>query len=524
MFSNTFRTLFLALGAAPLVFSSAVYADRKSEIENSLARFDRNPLVEMNQTLPKRDANGNIVSRVETPFAADDVINRGFVEHRDRYRKNICKTVGNARICLKDVEPGRAPIGTDDRAEDLVDNGDKLLSTLEDMETGKLKSAKLAESPWSDDYWPIYKGMLAARYADMGFPADKDWSRNKGYVTDPIRTMAAILSGQNSSSIDMLSPAEKYDLLVGDSAGTLTDVMWQDGEGYYRDQGTVEIWMGLCHGWAPVSYMLPRPTSVVTMVAADGKSKIRFFPSDIKALATLLWAKAEVPSSFVGGRCDDKNPKLDSNGRVISKQCFDTNPGTWHLSVVNQIGVSKRSFVMDATYDYEVWNQPVYSYQYSYFNPKTLKETSKLADARVAIADVTKDKFAKYRSKRAAFLVGVAMDVSYVVETQPSHRLTDSPSQDVLQSVRYMYDLELDANGKIIGGEWYTNLHPDFLWTPPAGARVESVADRFARSNWDGSGPLPQDWSKAAIRASQYGQPLAKIVDTLILRSRVSAR
>jgi hypothetical protein len=37
--------------------------------------------------------------------------------------------------------------------------------------------------------------------------------------------------------------------------------------------------------------------------------------------------------------------------------------------------------VIDASYDYEVWNQPVYAYTYRYFNPETGKEAKILSAA-----------------------------------------------------------------------------------------------------------------------------------------------
>ena len=43
--------------------------------------------------------------------------------------------------------------------------------------------------------------------------------------------------------------------------------------------------MGICHGWAPAAFMVQRPTKMVEVLAADGKTKIKFYPSDIKALA-----------------------------------------------------------------------------------------------------------------------------------------------------------------------------------------------------------------------------------------------
>src|SRR5688572_29322977 len=123
--------------------------------------------------------------------------------------------------------------------------------------------------------------------------------------------------------------------------------------------------MGYCHGWSPASFMMERPKHVIKVTAADGRTQIPFYPSDIKALATALWANANPPIRFISGRCESKKPKEDRNGRVTDPDCFDTNPGAWHLAVVNQVGVSKRSFVFDSSYDYEVWTQPAYSYEYT---------------------------------------------------------------------------------------------------------------------------------------------------------------
>ena len=211
--------------------------------------------------------------------------------------------------------------------------------------------------------------MLGCRYADSGFPGSSDWLDNRNYIE--ANPAPRIVESGDQDAIRRLSPSEKYDLLVGDPDGTLTTAMWAQGRGFYERSGEVESWMGICHGWAPAAYMLPRPTRYVDALAADGRTKLRFYPSDIKALASLLWANAATLSRFIGSRANDKDPPMDANGRLLSARAFDTNPGTWHMSVVNQIGVARRSFVIDATYDYEVWNQPVYSYRYSYFNPLT---------------------------------------------------------------------------------------------------------------------------------------------------------
>src|SRR3989344_1859020 len=178
--------------------------------------------------------------------------------------------------------------------------------------------------------------------------------------------------------------------------------------------------MGICHGWAIASYMMDRPSKAVKVLAADGETEITFYPADVKALASLLWATNAGETKFIGGRCDVKKPKKNKIGRVTDEGCFDTNPGSWHLAVVNQVGVSKRSLVMDATFDYEVWNHPVVSYNYSYFNPKTKQPVETMEEATVALEDFPKDKFADLRDRKTAYVVGVSMDVDYTVETEPT--------------------------------------------------------------------------------------------------------
>jgi hypothetical protein len=482
------------------------------DIQRTLDAFEQDPKAAMNRLPDKRDAATKDGTPAPNPFAPADIAEGTYVLHRDTVRGKFAKMVDGVIVTFEDVIPGRAGIEAKDHAEDLVDT--LKYQKPSEMDAAKLTTASLEVSPWSDDYWAVYLGGLGKRYADPDFPAAEDWKKNFDYIS--AHPVAAIAASGDEKAIDLLSPSEKYDLLVGDTSRGLTSSMWSQGKYYYDEKGSVETWMGICHGWAPASYMLPRPSRAVTAIAADGKTKLRFYPSDIKALASLLWANARTVSKFIGTRSSDKEPKTDEVGRVLSSQVFDTNPGTWHLAVVNQIGVSKRSFVIDATYDYEVWNQPFYAYEYRYFNPQAMTYASDLGAATVARGDFAKDRFAKYRGPNGVAFAGVAMRVNYVVETEPSHNEVDTPKNDAMKSVDYYYDLELDASEKIVGGEWYMNRHPDFLWTPPKRARAVTPADALAKGRWDLAAKLPSAWRRAAVQSSASGLPLAKIVEQLI--------
>ena len=475
------------------------------DINSYLQSFQQDPVESMNRQPLKHDAETEPAVEAQTFFDEESIAEKEYVTARDAVRDRVYR--------LEEISPGRAAYRANDRAEDLVD--EFMYSGLEIMERNNLMTAELDVSPWSDDYWPIYKGVLGNRYADQEFPGVKDWKRNFDYIQQ--HSASGILASGNTSKVNKLSPSEKFDAIIDDDNETLTRRMWSQGKYYYEANGSVATWMGICHGWASAAYLLPRPSGTTT-VKTSGDTEITFYPSDIKALASLLWAEVRTPTRFIGGRCNDKDPDIDSDtGRVISERCFDTNPGSWHLSVVNQIGASKRSFVMDATYDYEVWNQPIRAYTYRYFNPKKMRYSDSLSGANVSMTEFDNDPFHRYRSNSASSVVGIAMRVAYIVETGPNHNTADSESYDKIKAVTYYYDVELDPAGRIIGGEWYTNKHPDFLWTAPPRTRAKTSYDHQVSGEWHKNEPLPGSWKRAARRSARAdGAPLAAIVENLI--------
>ena len=62
-----------------------------------------------------------------------------------------------------------------------------------------------------------------------------------------------------------------------------------------------------------------------------------------------------------------------------------------------------------------------------------------------------------------------------MVENEPRQ---GEPYPDDMYTVTYWYDLELDAQNNIIGGEWLSNYHPDFLWTKKRNSRPQNTVDR----------------------------------------------
>lgn len=484
------RTLVFSL--LILGFSTAAQAVEtpKEIIEKDLARFQKNS-VEFMQSLPRKlRSRGNTVDFDTKVQVRELILSRG----QNSFKADI---------------PGS------DNIQQLLEMSD-VMTNLKEMEAASLTRGKVAVQPWSDDYWPIKKGILGNRYTDPEFRKNSTWDEYNKYIE--AHPLKEIFESLDQARINQLGPAEKYDLLFFEGIPFLSKVSWLEGKRYWDEKGEVESWMGICHGWAAASYMLPRPTNKIDVMAADGKTLVSFYPSDIKALASLLWAKVRTPTAFLGGRCNDKDPSFDEHGRMTSEDCFDINPGTWHISLINKVGRAKESFIMDTTFDYEVWNQPLLSYSYTYFNPITMKEVKTMKEALVELKDFEKDKFRKYRGEKTKYVVGVFLEATYMVETSPNHNEVDSEERDMWDRAGYFYDLELDENMEIIGGEWYQNAHPDFLWNPAKGAKAMSVGDYYllGSGQWDGKSPLSNQYKRMAVESARRGQPLARIVESLI--------
>lgn len=406
-----------------------------------------------------------------------------------------------------------SPVLSNDLATDLVDLGvvEANIKTLDQM---KLTTAELKIKPWSDSYWPTYKGQIGNRYADPKFPNSKIFQENLNYINEV--SAKTIIEQNNSDRINQLSPSEKYDLLVGDLGYSLTKFSWAQGQNYLDQNGPVPTWMGICHGWAAAAHLNQPVSHKPITIQLANKISLTFFPSDIKALQSLLWANAPPPSRSTGGRCRTNNPDRDSLGRIIDPNCQDTNPATFHLALINQLGLHQRSFIMDATYDEEVWNFPISGYTYKYFNPQTLEPSTNLEKSMIPVEKFSVDKFKTYRSAAARFIVGVIMDDTYVIEIVPDHEAQEKSS---FSTVRHYYDLELDENFQIIGGEWYSKSHPDFMWTFEQNSTAVSPFEKEINStDWKIDEPPPASWTVLAQKASSRGQPLLAIIQGLLSR------
>ncbi|KAL0483072.1 hypothetical protein AKO1_014974 [Acrasis kona] len=272
--------------------------------------------------------------------------------------------------------------------------------------------------PWSDSYWPSNKAGIAWRW--LSNPTNESKSFNyKLHDKEELHKLSL-------EELSTLSPAEKFDIYQGRYDYPTVKSEWK------RTGPNDSEWEGLCHGWAPAAayYKQPSPTEVKN---SDGLI-IPFGSSDVKALLTYYVAlyMDEAETSYLGTRCN-----FDIQGSQKAKEnttaCRDTNAGAFHVAIANEIGIHKRSFMADTDRSYEVWNQPV-----STFNYTILGES---------IHNSTKN-------------VHVLMDIAWATEIEPEWNAVNT----TVEGTQMEYDLELDNQGNIIGGAYRTYERMDFLW------------------------------------------------------------
>jgi uncharacterized protein YuzE len=419
-------------------------------------------------------------------------------------------------------------------------------------------SGEAAQVPWAGNYWPTYQDSINHPWdgKDSDSPAKKyEKAFNGNNVEDSVsrafgidsRTTAKVCKEDSECNKDLGEACSKR---IGKEEGKC-----------------IPTWFGICHAWSPAAILEPEPKHPVT------HNGVTFKVNDLKALISLTYDKTE--TKFISLRCNKNNGKneieYDEYGRPIPRDesCQDTNPGTFHVIVSNYLGILKKAFVEDRTFDFEVWNQPVRAFNVGKLEEVTAKRANQLigvvqgATKTEQSGAVAKDKwvnlgpyevtpgsvvrvdmtgtndadlFVRFGAKPKAgepsattndcrpylegsnescdlivpegqheVYIGVRgyeptsdyklaisyggttpdaytfnPDASrfYYVETELSYISESAANQDGNLSSQidhythkdnYNYVLELDVNGKIIGGEWVgasKKAHPDFLWLP----------------------------------------------------------
>ncbi|WP_437760155.1 hypothetical protein [Sorangium sp. So ce1389] len=362
-------------------------------------------------------------------------------------------------------------------------------------------------SAFASNWWPQRQNGIADRWN----------STNKNY-------------SDRTSDPDNLSPVEKYDLLVhpgqleslGSIATWSTDDLrrppylrnppfiqpavvvagpatrWElQHHGLY--QGVYpEYWWGHCNGWS--AYVAaegagPRRDirvklagDTVTECAAGEAGCVLFRMADIEALMSELYFSDSV--TFAGRRCETRADRTmrDVYGRPIDPACRDLNPATMHVAMTGLLGVGAKPlndssterqrlmFVVDHTWDVEVWSFPV-----KQFSIDVIEEVNSMEAARLLCGGAYQgaDCYNYRFNPNARRFARVAARFWMISDSVTGDTLLLPPDQrNVPLSVSELhYLLELDDNLTILGGEWIKNpsivngvngkeLHPDYVWMP----------------------------------------------------------
>lgn len=306
-----------------------------------------------------------------------------------------------------------------------------------------------AKATWSGSYWPTYQGGVSYRWQ-----VNRSQSENyRDYIYQPMT--AAQSQNLSSDQLNLLSPAEKYDLLVGRTDFPLTRSEQQNVQSVARQLGNVPTWNGICHGWAAASTREPQPGATARVNLPDGRS-MDFNYSDLQALSSRTYSDFNTYQyAFIGGRCDSQRVDVDANGRPTDANCRDVNPGTFHLVIGEFIGHKQQSFIADISNDEQVWNQPITGYQMQASNLRAFNP---------------QDGTAAIRAPGTTQLIDINVDLTFTDEAANSF----NPTPAAKDKMHVSYQLELDANGMVIGGEWTSKDRPDFLWQVTSAPNIQN--------------------------------------------------
>ena len=308
---------------------------------------------------------------------------------------------------------------------------------------------RASATPWAGTYWPAFRDSINFRWAGASsLSAAAKYALAFGVygVEDQVSRAFGIDAQANA-------PFCVNDSQCDRSRREVCGVRaWQ-----YVGR-CVPFWTGICDGWASAAILFPEPTRAVVM------NGVTFSVQDIKALLSLVQTSAPRRGVSLGCTRSDELGGIayDAAGRPFAPECRDTNAGTFHVLLANYLGIQGKSFVEDRTFDAQVWNQPLRSYQ-------VLEQRGVSAEeANTLVAGVGSSRY--FFDPSAARFAHVRTEVSFVREARAdadgnlSAHIDNYTGRDV-----YDYVLELDAAGKIVGGEWVGSSkrnHPDFMWIP----------------------------------------------------------
>ncbi len=285
-------------------------------------------------------------------------------------------------------------------------------------------------APWAGNYFPMAKGGLANRWQDRRGPQINDFS--------DINTGIDYFKSLTQKQIDTLSPAEKYDILVGNYDLPMTKFELTH-RGPLRDM-PIEHWEGFCNGVRCAGINLKEPKHAVNFKNPDGIN-IRFEPADLKALAGASYFYVE------------KYSQLGSPTRNTSAE-DQPNAAVFDLAVRYFLGEKKKSFVIDSHLQAEIWNESVVGFERNLSEPQFLD-----------LEEQARFPWAVSKIRVKGFLEALG-EIGISKVNGPTQKMVSDGS--LLAKVPIHYTLYLDSEGAARDGVWHNRSNAkrgvDFVW------------------------------------------------------------
>lgn len=304
---------------------------------------------------------------------------------------------------------------------------------------------------WSESYWPSYLGGIAYRW-NHPFPNPFEYE---------FHTKEELLR-MSDDQIAQLSPAELYDIAMGDYSYRLTKKVLKK---YSPDD---LWWEGICHGWALAALHYPEPDKS-TLINKDG-IRVSFGSSDVKALVSMhdafnsrgfyvrVGERCSAEGKVVGEGSEEDFNQTPSIQDASKPACRDVNPGAFHIVLGSLIGIHSKGFVADVDRYNDVWNQPITGYESEIV--KSIPLTS--LDLKNGVSKKILVKTKMIYGEELQFFSQAALDEgeNNFVSKEP---VTGTMAQ-AFKAKNYEYILELNSSDNIIGGEWISETRPDMIW------------------------------------------------------------
>lgn len=312
-----------------------------------------------------------------------------------------------------------------------------------------------------------------------------------------------VSGGTGIKQSNSVSALEKYDQAF--NGGVNKAAQWEQQNHSVGSNDPNSGWKGHCNGYSAAAQRHAEPQKNVT------KGSTVFTPKDIKALLAEVYMSAKF--YFLGGnRCEliaqQSLPQPSSRtDRLSMGECDDVNPGTFHVALTNWIGIQKHTLIFDTSTKEQVWNYPHYKYE----------STNRVVDATEAMRIITGSGSASYTfNPQAVGFRSVATTVYYSEALRTEVMTSEIASASRFKTSSYNYILELDAAGRIIGGEWVgtsQQTHPDFIWVAFEPGTADGT-DKSSNPNID-SKEVIKLWAES-ISADPANPPLDVLQPTIL--------